>query len=468
VETILQKFARYFSTVKYEDLPTEVVHQAKILTVDLMGVSIAGLRKEFPQIMIKYLTSLGGAKEATLLGTDKRIPAVFAALGNGVSGHALDMDDGYRYGGLHSGVTVIPAALACAEANGRDGKAFLLSVVMGCEIVNRIARAVNPSHLNRGFHTTGTVGVFGAAAACGILAGLNEDEMVSAMGTAGLQSAGLMEILHNGAMMKPLHPGKSGMAGVLAVELAKRGAKGPATVLEGKDGFFKAMADQVTLDELFKDLGKHYSICDQYVKFHAACRHTHPTIDGVLAVMKEKALKFKDIETIRIATYPVAISFCGKNTLPEIPEAAKFNLAYSTAMAAYFGDLGEGRFTPAAIADRDIQSLASRISLENDAGWAKAYPGERGATVEITTREGAKHSAEVALAKGEPENPASVEDIVAKFRQNAGWIGEKTMDGMLETLFALDQRHVADLAKIMRRMARVAVKEAGRREVISG
>ena len=451
---ILQRFARHFGQWKYEDLPGAVVDQAKVLTVDLMGVSIAGLRREFPRMMIDYLIGLGGAKEATLFGTSKKIPAVFAALGNGVSGHALDMDDGYRYGGLHSGVTVIPAALACAEANKQDGKTFLLSVVVGCEIVNRLARAVNPSHLNRGFHTTGTIGVFGAAAACGILAGLNEEEMVSAMGIAGLQSAGFMEILHNGAMMKPLTPGKSGMAGVLSVDLAKRGAKGPATVLEGKDGFFRAMADQINLDELFKDLGEHYTICDQYVKLHAACRHTHPTIVGVLNIMKGNTLHFADIETIRITTYPVAVSFCGKSTLPGIPEAAKFNLPYSTAMAAYFGDLGEGRYTQAAIDNRDIQSLASRISVQSDARWAKAYPKERGATVEITTRRGAKHFAEVPLAKGEPENPASVEDIVKKFRQNTGWIGEKTMDGILEVLFAMDHRDVADLAKMMRRISR--------------
>ncbi|HOG18594.1 MAG TPA: MmgE/PrpD family protein [Syntrophales bacterium] len=456
METILQRFAHHFVNAKYEDLPAEVVDQAKMLIIDLIGVSIAGLRKDFPRIMIDYLVNLGGAKEATLLGTNKKIPAVFAALGNGVSGHALDMDDGYRYGGLHSGITAIPAALASAEAHGRDGKSFLLSVVMGCEIVNRLAKAMNPSHLNRGFHTTGTIGVFGASAAAGVVAGLNEEEMVSAMGIAGLQSAGLMEILHNGAMMKPLHPGKSGMAGVLSVQLAKRGAKGPATVLEGKDGLFRAMADRVTLDELFQDLGKHYSICDHYVKFHAACRHTHPTIDGVLSIMREKALKFDDIESVRIATYPVAISFCGKNTLPGIPEAAKFNLQYSTAMAAYFGDLGEGRYTQAAIVNRDIQSLFSRISVESDPRWAEAYPRERGATIVIRTKRGGNLSAEVPLAKGEPENPASVEDIVSKFRQNTNWIGEKVTDELLKVLFALDRRNVADLTKAMRRIARVA------------
>jgi 2-methylcitrate dehydratase PrpD len=453
METILQHFSRYFGRVKYEDLPAEVVDQAKILTVDLMGVSIAGLQRDFPRIIIAYLLGLGGLRESTLLGTNKKVPAVFAAFGNGVSGHALDMDDGYRFGGVHTGVTVIPAALACAEVGKRDGKSFLLSVVLGFEIVNRLSKAMNPSHLNRGFHTTGTIGVFGAAAACGVIAGLNEGEMVSAMGMAGLQGAGLLEILNDGAMVKPLHPGKASMAGILSVELAKRGAKGPATVLEGNNGFFKAMADKVTLDELYKDLGEHYSICDQYVKFHAACRHTHPAIDGLLAAMKGNALKFKDIETIRIATYPVAINFCGKKTLPGTAEAAKFSLPYSTAMAAYFGDLNEDRFTKAVIANRDIQSLASRISIKSETKWDKAYPEQRGATIVIKTKQGGVYTVEVPLAKGEPENPASVEEIVSKFRQNASWIGEKMLDELLEVSFVLDKRHVADLTKVMRRIS---------------
>jgi len=452
METILQHFSRYFGMVKYEDLPAEVVDQAKILTVDLMGVSIAGLKKDFPRIIIAYLMGLGGLRESTLLGTNKKIPAVFAAFGNGVSGHALDMDDGYRFGGVHTGVTVIPAALACAEANKRDGKTFLLSVVLGFEIVNRLSKAINPSHLNRGFHTTGTIGVFGATAACGVSAGLNEAEMVSALGMAGLQGAGLLEILNDGSMVKPIHPGKAGMAGILSVELAKRGARGPVTVLEGKDGFFKAMADKVALEGLFKDLGEHYSICDQYVKFHAACRHTHPAIDGLLAAMKESALKFKDIETIDIATYPVAINFCGKKTLPRTAEAAKFSLPYSTAMAAYFGDLNEDRYTQAVIANRDIQSLASRISIRSEIKWEKAYPEQRGATIIMKTKQGGMYTVEIPLAKGEPENRASVEDIVSKFRQNANWIGEKIIDELLEGLFALDKRHVADLTKVMRRI----------------
>lgn len=452
MQTIVQRFGSYICRVKYKDLPADVIHQAKLLTLDLLGVSIAGLKSDFPRMMVDYLTSLGGVKEATLLGSRGKVPAMHAALGNGSCGHALEMDDGYRFGGVHTGVAVIPAALAYAEANKRDGKSFLLAVVMGFEIVNRLSKAMNPSHLNRGFHTTGTLGVFGAAAACGVIAGLKEKEMVSALAMAGLQGAGLLEILNDGTMVKPIHSGKAGMAGILSVELAKRGAKGPVTILEGNRGLFKAMADEVKLDDLFKDLGEHFYINDQYVKFHAACRHIHPAIDGILAVMREQALKFEDIDTIAIATYPVAFSFCGEQGMPRTAEAAKMSLPYSSAIAAYFGDASNGRYTPSVVSNRKIRGLASRISTAIDEKWRRTYPQTRGATVTVQTTKRGVYTVEVPLAKGEPENRASKEDFENKYYQNTRWIEQRIANVLLEKTFCLEKIDMADLTGVLRRI----------------
>jgi 2-methylcitrate dehydratase PrpD len=450
VGTILQRFAKFFADVNYEELPQETVHQAKLLTIDLLGVSIAGLRMDFPSIMIDYLKGLGGIEEATLLGAGRKVPAIHAALGNGVCGHALDMDDGYRFGGVHTGVALIPAAVAFAEARQSDGRTLLKSIVLGFEIVNRLSKAMNPSHLNRGFHTTGTLGVFGAATACGVIAGLTEPELVSALGIAGLQGAGLLEVLHDGAMVKPIHPGKACMAGILSVELAKRGSRGPATVLEGPKGVFKAMTDAVSAEALFEDFGRHFLINDQYVKFHAACRHIHPVIDGVLSLMGEKQLRFDDIAAIDIATYPVAISFCGGNPFPLTAEAAKFSLCYSTAMAAYFGDVHEHRYCQAVIENPEIGRLASNVSIKTEEKWARLYPDRRGATVTMQTRIGKFYTVEVPLAKGEPENRGSQSEIVSKFRRNAGGISDGIVGTLLETLLSLEKRNVSHLSEILR------------------
>jgi 2-methylcitrate dehydratase PrpD len=165
-QTILQTFADYFCAGQFEQIPPEVVHKSKLLMIDLVGVAIAGLKMDFPKMMIEYLADLQGKPEATLFGSTAKVPALHAALGNGVSGHALDMDDGYRFGGVHAGVAVIPAALAYAEANKASGQSLLLSVIMGYEIVNRISKAMNPSHLKSRLSYDRYVGCIGC---CGCL-----------------------------------------------------------------------------------------------------------------------------------------------------------------------------------------------------------------------------------------------------------------------------------------------------------
>ena len=450
MQSIIQKFAEYFCSVKFEDLPPAVVHKTKMLTLDLMGVTLAGTKMDFPQMMIDYLASLEGVEQATLFGTTRKVPAIHAALGNGVSSHALDMDDGYRYGGVHAGVAVIPAALAFGESKDLDGKKFILAMTMGYEIVNRISKAMNPSHLGRGFHTTGTIGVLGATAACGVMAGLNPAQMAHALGIAALQGAGLLEILNDGAMVKPLHPGKAAMAGVLSVELALRGTKGPMQALEGEKGLFKAMADEVDTEHLFDDLGSDFYILGQYIKFHAACRHIHPTIDGLLSVMRDQQLKFQDIDTIHITTYPVAVSFCGATTLPDHAEGAKFSLAFSSAMAAYFGDAGEHRYTPSTMENADIRALATRITSETNERWEKAYPRERGAALVIRTKHGDQFEIDVPLPNGEPENPASDEDFIRKFKQNTATLKPAAVTSLEQVVLHLERHTMADLAQAMR------------------
>jgi 2-methylcitrate dehydratase PrpD len=426
-----------------------VVQKTKLLIVDYLGVSIAGLKMDFPRMTIDYLQSLEGVGQATLMGSTRKVPAIHAALGNGVAGHALDMDDGFRYGGVHAGVAVIPAALALAESLKLDGKQLILSIVCGYEIVNRIAKAMNPSHLGRGFHTTGTLGVLGAAAACGVLAKLNASQMASALGMSALQGAGLLEILNDGAMVKPLHPGKAAMAGILSIELAKRGAKGPLTALEGEKGMFKAMADSVNTDGLLDGLGSDFFIMGQYIKFHAACRHIHPAIDGLLDIMRKENLSYQEIDALNITTYPVAISFCGTSTAPETAEAAKFSLASSCAMAAFYGDAGEERYSVETVQNQDIQQLATRVTSSANARWADAYPRERGADIELRTTSGKKFLTQVPLSKGEPENPASDEDFIRKFTQNTLAQPESLRHQILEMSLALDSHEVSGLTVLL-------------------
>jgi len=449
MKPLAAEFAGFFCKVRFDDLPEAVVDHTKKFILDLVGVAVGGLELPFPQMTTQYLASLGGKPEATLLGSapGEKVPGIHAALGNGVCAHALDMDDGYRYGGVHPSVATVPAAVVAGEIAGSDGKALILGTVLGAEIMDRLAKAMNPSHLSRGFHTTGTLGPFGATVAAGTIYGLPEDKLTRALGLAGLQSAGLLEILHDGAMTKPIHPGKAAMAGILSAELAEKGAQGPATIFEGKKGFFNAMADDVSTDGLIEGLGDRFLILDHYIKLHAACRHVHPAIDAVIRLKKDHSIDYKDIDSVHIATYPVAISFCGDENLPGSGEAAKFNLPFSAAMAAIFGDAGMDRFSLETVNDRQIQELAGRIKASTDKRWADAYPDMRGASVEMTTRDGKRYFMEVELAKGEPENPATLDDVMDKFRSNTSKMPKDMREALIAVIMDLENHTVSDLTQ---------------------
>jgi len=178
-------YAGFICETSYDKLPPEVVRQAKQRILDLVGVSLAGYKlMEFPQIVINYITSLGGTPEATIIQTKRKFPAINAALANSACAHAIDMDDGHRFAALHPGTVVIPAAVAAAEMVGANTKELIAGIVVGYEIMIRIGMAINPSSLGRGFHTTGTVGTFGAAAAAANIMKLSHEETIGALALA--------------------------------------------------------------------------------------------------------------------------------------------------------------------------------------------------------------------------------------------------------------------------------------------
>lgn len=440
-------------------LTPDVSRQAQRLVLDLLGVAVAGAKMPFPAAVRALVAAHGGTPQASVVGLAQRVPAAQAALANAAAGHALDMDDGYRYGGVHIGVAVIPAALAVAQAQGSSGRALLRALVAGYELESRLARAMNPSHLQRGFHTTGTLGPLGAALACGLLTGLDAGRLADALGLAALQSAGLLEVLHSGAMAKPLNPGKAAQAGVLAAELAARGAQGPRSALEGPNGLFRAMADGVDTEVLFDGLGTQPAlILDQYVKLHAACRHIHPALDGLLGLMTEHRLQATDITAVDVDTYPVAVDFCGSADLPTTPEGAKFSFGLSLALAAHWGDALEHRYTAANVADGSVRHWAAQVRSQPSTRWADAYPRERGASLVLHTRDGRRLAFSQALAKGEPECPATDVDLHTKFRQNTAGQPPALQDRLVQAVQGLGQGDdAADVAVLAEALAQVHV-----------
>jgi 2-methylcitrate dehydratase PrpD len=362
------------------------------------------------------MKSMGGAEESTVIGEYGKIPCVNAAFVNGALAHIHELDDGHRFAMGHPSATVIPAALAVGEKNDATGKELITAIVVGYEVFVRIACSINPSHLQRGFHTTGTCGTFGAAAASGKILGLNMNELANALGIAGIQAAGLMEVTQGESVVKPLQPGRAAQSGVLAALFAQNGITAPDTILEGENGFCRATSDSYNLQTIVRNLGKDYEIMRVYFKFHASCRHTHPSIDATLKLVNEYNTAPEEIKEIRVKTYSTAYNLCGKEFEPKTVSTAKFSLPYCISAAILQRNVGPEVFTVEKIKDQNVLNLAKKVKVEVDPEIDKSAPKERGAKVEIIRINGEKHECFIKNPLGEPEVPASSEDLKNKFR----------------------------------------------------
>jgi 2-methylcitrate dehydratase PrpD len=452
VETISSIYADFLVRTRFDDLSAEVVQQAKKLILDLIGVSLAGYKSMvFPKMVVGYVLELGGKPEATVIQGKKKIPAVHAALANASCAHALDMDDGHRFAASHPGAVIIPAAIAAAELTGADTKSLIAGVVVGYDVMVRIGKAINPSSLNRGFHITGITGTFGAAAAVANIIGLSREKIIAALGMAGLQSAGLIRVNHEeeGSMVKPITPARAALSGLLSCILAKKGASGPLRIFEGEDGFLNAFADEVKMNILTQNLGLDYEICDVYLKLYSACRHAHAPIDAAFEAFRKSDCKIGEIDKIIVETYPAAVRLAG---IPHAttPSAGRFSIPFSVALALVKKGAGADKYSEENIRDERIQRLSKKVELSVGDKWAKLYPNKRGATVRIIGSQNREWSAEVELAKGEPENPASCEEVYQKFYDNVTLlISEGDAKKLSEIIMNLENFTVEALTKFL-------------------
>lgn len=452
MQGISSTYSDFIVNNRFDDLKPEVIQQAKKLILDLIGVSLAGYRMmEFPRLLVDYMTSLGGTPEATIFQTKKKFPAINAVLANAACAHAIDMDDGHRFGALHPGTVIIPTALAATELSGASTKDLIAGVVVGYEVMIRIGMAIVPSSLSRGFHITGITGPYGAAAAAGKILGLSRDEIVGAFGLAGLQASGLIQVNHEveGAKVKPINPARAATSGLLSCILAQRGARGPLDIFEGEDGYLKAFADEVKSDLLTRGLGQEYEVLNVYLKLYAACRHAHAPIDAALESFTNIRIDTSEIKEIHIETYPAAIRLAGiKN--PTTPSAARFSIPFSVALALIKKDAGADKYTEENVRDQTVRKLAGKVQLSANKSWEQLYPEKRGATATIITYDGETCSAEVELAKGEPENPASWEEIYRKFYANSTLlISEKEAKKLGHIIMNLEHSSLGDLIELL-------------------
>ena len=241
--TASEVLADHFVGLAAGDIPQKLIEDAKTLVLDYLGVALAGSQTDSGRISRRFVVETGGQPEATLIGDGRRVPAVHAALANAISSHSVELDDVDVLALFHFSPPVVSAALAVAEREHSSGTEFIAAVAAGCEMMARASAATNPSLRDRGFHTTPTCGVFGATIAAARLLKLDRDATVSALGLAGAQASGLME-MYGPSMQKRFNPGPSARNGVTAALMARLGFTGAATIFDGERSFCRAFSDR--------------------------------------------------------------------------------------------------------------------------------------------------------------------------------------------------------------------------------
>jgi len=332
-------------------------------------------------------------------------------------GHSVELDDGHRWGGAHPAVAIVPAVLAVAEREGKSFLELLAGIAVGYDAMCRLARATAPMHLDKGFHVTGTCGSVGAAAACAHLMGLDNAQMAYAISLGGLQSAGLCEMLNDNPGIKPIQPGKAAQAGVIAADLVSRGATAPRTVFEGRYGWLRAMCgDRYSLPALLDELGQRWEIMHNYIKLYPTCRHCHAAIDVAREARQVLGCWLEDIASVDVRMYRLGIDEIGGIVCPNSFEEAMFSLRFAVAIALETGNVTLQDYSAENLADDGLCEVARKVRVEPDEQMDALYPAERGVWMKVTLTDGRVFEKAVPVAKGEPDNPVSDEELFEKHR----------------------------------------------------
>jgi 2-methylcitrate dehydratase PrpD len=418
---ITQELAKYCHGLKFQQLPEEVVDRVKYFFLDFIGVACRGSQEDSSKSMCRFVEVLGhDHREGVIIGTKERAPHLYSALANGTSAHAIEMDDVDNEASLHPGVVVFPAALATGEMVRGAGKRFIEAVVLGYEVMIRLGRALGAENsYKRGFHPTGTCGSFGSSVAASKILGLNEQGLLSALGIAGSQAAGSMEYLAQGAWTKRFHAGWAAHSGMIAAQLARKGFRGPTSIIEGRDGFLRAYSNEADPSKVLKGLDSGFEILHTSVKPHGCCRYMQPPIDAILKIVKENDLLPEKVEKVRVGILRAGAHLVAEpleeKYSPQSIVDAQFSMPFGAAVAVLYRKAGLGEFRLSKIRSEEVKRMMRRVECVTDPDLEKTFPKQWCATAEIITKDGQRHFTKVEYCKGDPENPLSWDELIEKF-----------------------------------------------------
>lgn len=354
--------------LRFSDLPQAVVTMTTHCVLDTLGVALAGTDEPAARIVRQTLAAEHADGPARIWGTSQSTAASAAATVNGTAAHALDFDDWAPGSGIHPSAPILPALVAVGEEIGCSGEQLIAAYVAGYEVQERIGMAIGPSHYARGFHTTGTVGTFGAATAVAHLLGANADKLATTLRIAATQAAGLKAMF--GSMGKPLHAGRAAAAGVQAARLAMNGFSASEDSLFGAGGFVATHTDELDEMPLRTPFGDPWHVLETRIKEHAACFGTHGAIDAVLTMRGTPNFDPRTVESIELDIPPICIGVC-TIAEPRTVLESKFSVAFAAALALVKGTAAADQFTESALCDPEIGRLTKAVRIRSNPGFAK-------------------------------------------------------------------------------------------------
>ncbi len=439
--TAIEVLARFAAEFGRQPLPLELAHAAQRAVLDWFACVHPGLETEAVAVLGQALADDLDRGPSRLVGKGggRAATARAAALYNGTAAHAAELDDSFRDAMVHPGASTIAAALAVAQAVKATGPGFLRALVLGYEVSTRIGAVMGRAHY-RYWHNTGTMGSFGAAAAAASLLKLDERAFAHSLARVATFAAGLQQAFRAEAMAKPLHAGRAAEAGVLAAQLASGGMRSSLDVLDGEAGLGRAMADAPDWSAMGATLGRDFHITRLTFKNHVGCGHAFPAIDGALALQQRHGFSHDDIEQVRLGVYQATLDIA-PHVDPRDADQARFSLHYMVATALVHGSVRLAAFQPERLGDPRTRALMARISRALDAEVDAAFPGRRGARVEIRLKDGRVFSHRQPDRKGDPELALSDGDLEGKLLELAApSIGEAAARALIARIWTLHEQ----------------------------
>ena len=431
----------YAQTLKYEDIPPDVLERTKQMLLDFLGVAYGGLRTgESSGPIVDGVLDLaaGAAGESAVVGRPERLPAHYAALLNATFAHSMDFDDTHRDAVIHIGTPLFATLLALADEHDVSGRDFLTAAVVGYDVTGKVGKAHGGSMHARGFHPTATTGIFGCSAAGARLLGYSARRTANAMGLNVSQSAGSTQFLENGSWNKRFHTGLAAHNAVMSLVMARHDYLGATSPIEGSRGYFALYAgDGADASRALDGLGSDFEVMNTAVKPYPCCRYSHATIDAVADIVRAESLASPDIDGIEIAMgetgYGLVADPAEAKRVPSNVVEGQFSVYFAAAATAGKGGYAWDAYDR--LGDAEVRRLMQRTSVTLDERFGAGMES----IVSLRTADGRVIERNVPYPKGEPENPMTWDEMQAKFTEwSEPVIGAERAAQVIESVASLE------------------------------